>query len=53
VALGSKADGSPARRSGCILLGTLTRRTRSDGMARVGIYDEIKRAFQDLVVPDG
>src|SRR6266542_5637274 len=37
---------------GCILIGTLTRRTRSDAMAGVGVYDQLKKVLQDVIAPD-
>src|SRR6266540_443816 len=47
----------PSRRErfhgpGCILIGTLTRRPGSDEMPRVGVYDQVKKALQDLIAPE-
>ncbi len=38
--------------SECILNATLTSQMRSDGMSRMGVYDQIKKAFQDLIAPE-
>src|SRR6266540_3830890 len=37
---------------GCIRIGTLTRRTRSDAMAGVGVHDQLKKVLQDVIAPD-
>jgi hypothetical protein len=36
----------------CILSGTLTAPEEVDPMKRMGIYDQIKSAFQDLIAPE-
>ena len=49
-----EANAGRNRRSsvGCLLIGTLTRRTRSDAMARLGVYEQLEKVLQDVIAPD-
>ena len=47
-----RAPHSAADASKCIRIETLTCRRKAGSMAAMGVYDQIKKAFQDIIAPE-